>query len=399
MREFSIFAEQEFSEWSRGRFQVIRNEILSKDKDYILNVNSEEYSEYLKSLYVLTPLEFYLDKVTIESLGKRFDREYEQQYYLFQLKLPFSGTNELLRLTPSTRQLTSYIITVEKSNIVANFRVFRQEKNDFENAKGSVIRSINANLDYINKEVENHNNQLQTFPLSVINQRKEEFAKENEFFESINIPVNKESTEIFFPATVKKKIIPPPVVNEKTKTWNKFPSINEEFYKDLIHILDTVGKTMEKKPSLYEGKGEESLRDYFLSFLETRYDNSTGTGESFNKSGKTDILLKYHKDGTNLFIAECKIWKGEKSLLKAIDQLLGYLTWRDSKTALLIFIQERNIIDIINKIKESVKTHPQFIKHLEDSSNSSFLYKFGLKDDTKNEIFINLLCFHFPPLK
>ena len=29
----------------------------------------------------------------------------------------------------------------------------------------------------------------------------------------------------------------------------------------------------------------------------------------FNKKGKTDILLKY-EDGTNLFVGECKWWKG-----------------------------------------------------------------------------------------
>ena len=63
---------------------------------------------------------------------------------------------------------------------------------------------------------------------------------------------------------------------------------------------------MERKPSLYEGKDEEGLRDVFVAMLETRFEGITATGETFNHCGKTDILLKYAEDGTNLFIAECK---------------------------------------------------------------------------------------------
>ena len=43
------------------------------------------------------------------------------------------------------------------------------------------------------------------------------------------------------------------------------------------------------------------------------------------------------KQGRNVFIAECKFWKGPKAFSEAIDQLLGYATWRDSKTAILVF--------------------------------------------------------------
>ena len=75
---------------------------------------------------------------------------------------------------------------------------------------------------------------------------------------------------------------------------------------------------MERKPSLYRGKEEEDLRDQFLLFLETRYAATTGTSETFNKAGKTDILLKY-EDGTNLFVAECKWWKGEREFHAAIN--------------------------------------------------------------------------------
>lgn len=45
-----------------------------------------------------------------------------------------------------------------------------------------------------------------------------------------------------------------------------------------------------------------------------------------------------NEKGEPVLIAECKLWKGEKLLLDAIDQLLNtYVNWRDEKIALIIF--------------------------------------------------------------
>jgi len=88
----------------------------------------------------------------------------------------------------------------------------------------------------------------------------------------------------------------------------------------------------------------------FLFQLNGHYQGQA-TGETFNSNGKTDILIRY--ENKNIFIAECKFWRGESLYLKTIDQLLGYVTYRDTKTALLIFIKNKNFTDILNKIKET----------------------------------------------
>lgn len=41
--------------------------------------------------------------------------------------------------------------------------------------------------------------------------------------------------------------------------------------------------------------------------------------ETFNSSGKTDILIRV--ENRNIFIAECKFWRGPKSFGEAIEQL------------------------------------------------------------------------------
>jgi hypothetical protein len=87
-------------------------------------------------------------------------------------------------------------------------------------------------------------------------------------------------------------------------------------YEDILTIIYNFGKSMERKPSTYSKKNEEDLRDQFLLLLETRYDSTTASGETFNKEGKTDIILKYAPDGSNLFVAECKFWHGSSEFLK-----------------------------------------------------------------------------------
>ena len=167
---------------------------------------------------------------------------------------------------------------------------------------------------------------------------------------------------------------------------------------DIITTLNNVGRAIERKPSLYKGKSEEDLRDIFLLFLETRYESTSATGETFNKKGKTDILLKYANDGSNLFIGECKIWKGTKIFLETIDQILGYLTWQDSKSAILFFIDNESIDNVRKTIKSHIQSHVNF-KKVGQESDDSFSYFMSLPDDNSILISLEIILFHLPDRK
>lgn len=72
--------------------------------------------------------------------------------------------------------------------------------------------------------------------------------------------------------------------------------------------------------------------------------------------GKTEILLR--ENGRNVFIAECKFWKGPKHYYETIDQLIGYSSCRDTKTAILVFMPApavcaRRLVRNFNKVLQS----------------------------------------------
>jgi hypothetical protein len=117
--------------------------------------------------------------------------------------------------------------------------------------------------------------------------------------------------------------------------------------------------------SLSLGRVEVGNGELLLRYVRTDQNGEAirqATGETFNFQGKTDILIRV--EGKNVFIAECKFWKGEKAFLLTIDQLLSYLSWRDTKTAILVFNRNADFSAVIAKIAESVPTHPNFKRDL-----------------------------------
>ncbi|AXF95217.1 hypothetical protein [Spiroplasma phoeniceum] len=157
---------------------------------------------------------------------------------------------------------------------------------------------------------------------------------------------------------------------------------------------------METYPNLYRYSenneikihNENTIRDFILLILSLNFEASI-TAESFNRGGKTDIMLKYNNE--NVFIAECKFWNGEKKFLEAIDQLQGYLTWRDTKTALIIFVKENDISSIINKIRTKIiQKHKSFIKECNFLNDSCIIYDFSFKQDTEKKFKLAVLFYH-----
>ena len=78
------------------------------------------------------------------------------------------------------------------------------------------------------------------------------------------------------------------------------------------------------------------------------------TGETFRKNGKTDICIE--RENRAAFVAECKMWTGQKEVAKAIEQLDSYLTWRDCKTALIYFVRRKDFMKTLEAAEASLKS-------------------------------------------
>jgi len=167
----------------------------------------------------------------------------------------------------------------------------------------------------------------------------------------------------------------------------------QEEYDEILRIMKNMVRVMEQSPRAFEKMGEEDLRTHFLVQLNAQYERQA-TGETFNFQGKTDIMVRV--EGRNVFIAECKFWKGERELQNTIDQLLSYLSWRDTKTAILIFNRNANFTEVLAKIGDAAPSHACFKRDLGKSDESIFRYVFHQPADTNRELLLTVMAFDVP---
>jgi hypothetical protein len=113
----------------------------------------------------------------------------------------------------------------------------------------------------------------------------------------------------------------------------------------------------------------------------------------FNGNGKTDILIR--EADRNVFIGECKFWTGVKAFGEAIDQLLGYVVWRDAKAVLLLFIRAKGVTEIVEKAVTALASHPR-CKRNNGGNLERHDFTFHATGDPSREIELVLLPFALP---
>jgi len=383
----------------------IKSEIEGKGKEYILGVDEEEFKAYLIDHYTLEPLSIDYDSESVDEptvskewVESRLHREkYQTEVFNFTIRYKFTGSSVLFRVQPSSWTMTSAEISVneQSSTVSFSFKLYKKDPEEFKRTKSDYQRRAFTNLGNTNQVAISWMQSLPGTVNSLFQQQKNKYLQENDFFTAINVKVNKDTTSVFTAPTIKKKIIPQPSVS-KHKEFSSEPMMAKEMYDDILKVIYDLGKSMEKKPSTYKEKDEEGIRDQFLLVLETRYDSTTASGETFNRGGKTDIILKYAKDGSNLFVAECKVWRGASEFHKAISQLFDrYLTWRDSKAALMLFVTNRDFTNVIDTIKKETPNHPYFLKSTGTRGETSFSFHFHLPQDKDKVVFLEIIAFHY----
>lgn len=176
------------------------------------------------------------------------------------------------------------------------------------------------------------------------------------------------STEILESEPEKKREID----LEEDSENKELEGLREKTLNDILHIMDDFAYGISNSSCPVRDLNEEALRDLFLADLNTHY-KGIATGETFNKNGKTDIFLRYNNEP--LFVAEIKFWDGKVKHEKAIDQLLRYLTNRDTDAALLIFSRNQKFPEVREKVREVTTNHSKYQNDMDDYTDHE-VYQF-----------------------
>lgn len=285
---------------------------------------------------------------------------------------------------------------IKHSQLTLEYLTFTDSPDEIKRHFDSAIGQIKKMYGYLKSDIESYNMGTREIIKQEYDTRKSQLLKRNQLLASIGFPLKekKESSKTFSipPPKLRESIKIKPIVSEKG--YKPEPTMDDETYNKILKIIDDSGKNFERMPSLYANKYEEDLRDHILFVLDPHFENGSASGETFNKRGKTDIQIRH--DSSVIFIAECKFWKGEKAYLETINQLLRYLTWRDTKTSIIIFVRQKNITQIIQKIKESTPNHPNYKRLVTHSVSNWINYLFHINDDLNRDIKLAVQIFHIP---
>ena len=394
-----IFAENELQNYFESIISSVRNTIEQETENYILNVSEEDYINHLQSEYEIENIEIHFNNKYVTTYEKMIPAEhfprsfnvYNGKSYkrtVIEYHIPFSGNSSLLQCLPNTRIRWTANVTIKNSEICYDIVNFRNDPQEIEREADSYLRPISQQLSYVQGEVTAFNSKIRTIIQQSFNSRREVILKKNDFLSRLSVP---ETFSVPSPKIPKKIEVERPKV--KDKIYKPEPTLDDSTYNSILEIIQNVGKQFERMPSTYKNKEEEELRDHILLYLEPNFQGSA-TGETFNKRGKTDILLRY--EGENVFISECKFWKGEKSFLKTIDQFLSYLTWRDSKSSITLFVKNKDFSKVIDVVKSTIQTHDCFVKYVSTNNETWLNYLFHLPNDKNRNVKLAAQLFHIP---
>jgi hypothetical protein len=378
--------------------------------DYLLNASEHDLLSSLVAQFQLEVPVVKEDEIHVADFSETdvnvshdpgrviFDRS--QPFYMKGSKtiiaVPFSGDSVFFDVHPQclTWQMNAPPIALVEGAIHLTFVRTDQNAEAIKREYSQLVTHIKVNLESLRSSVLPFNEQLESLVKQVIAERKGKLLADAGMVAALGLPIRKRQgvpTTYAVPMQRRKpRIERPHVLQAQFKTE---PTLAAEEYDEILKIIRSMVRVMEQSPRAFEKMGEEDLRTHFLVQLNAQYEGQA-TGETFNFQGKTDILIR--AEGRNVFIAECKFWKGEKEFQNTIDQLLSYLSWRDTKTAILIFNRNANFTDVLTKIGNAGPLHPCFKRDLGKSDESAFRYVFHQPADTNRELLLTVMAFDVP---
>jgi len=401
--DMQIFRGGELSAAIDGRYSGMRREIDGEPANRLLNVNEAEYVEYLVQKYRIDSLVLLWEHVSVSDTEKMIRAEafpfafnvYAGKSYPKQVvtyHIPFAGDASLLGLTPSTRLMWSGEVDIQGREILFDIVNWRDNPEEIKREADQMMSNIRTQAGHMEVEVAKFNNDLPAAAEAAMRARKQLLLKQSSLLESLGTPITKsnQTPATFAVPTIKRKVVVKPTAPDTA--YAPEPTLDDSMFQDILRLCRDTGVEMERHPSIYADKNEETLRDHFIMVLSPHFDSVTG--ETFNRGGKTDILVRH--ESSNVFVAECKFWSGPKGFAKAIDQLLGYLTWRDSKAAIVLLVPNREFAPVLDQIQPVAEQHPCWISTLPAMGEGWFNFNFHLIDDATRGVKLAVLCFHLP---
>ena len=406
-KEDLLFSQADWYSTEELQVTLLAAEIDKIESNRFLNTSIDDLCDFLKKKYlveipVLLDNEILADQFETQSdvshdpmrLIRNRDQSVNIPGTKIEITVPFKGDPLAFRIRPTTYSLNPPRATIKDNNLILSIEGIDLEPEQVRFKIDRILADIKSHLDNLQNNANSYNNGLRGKIKTKIESRRKKLLADQKLVSGLgfNLKERTSAHKTYASPKIKRKLVPS-MPKASTAPFKPEPVLTMDDYEHILTVMGNMTIVMERSPSAFYSINEEALRTHFLVQLNGQYEGQA-TGETFNYEGKTDILIRTH--GRNIFIAECKYWEGQQKLMDTIDQLLGYISWRDTKVAIVVFNRLKNFSTVLEKIPETMKKHPNFKKDLNNPSESSFRYIFAHRDDPNREMTLTVMAFDVP---
>ena len=337
-------------------------------------------------------------QIDVSQDSMRFIRDKNRPFFIsgtrVEVTVPFSGESEAFRIRPTTYTMTPLRCEIRDRALVIKVQGADLEPQQVRAEIDRTIGAIKQHLDCLRDNARGLNEQIRRLADERINWRRQKLLADQNLVASLGFPLKEraDAPRTFSAPNVRRRIAPT-MPRASAAPYRPEPVLSADDYEHILSVMTNMALVMERSPSAFAAMDEEALRSHFLVQLNGHYEGQA-SGETFNYEGKTDILIR--AEGKNIFIAECKYWRGAKAFREAVDQLLRYVCWRDTKTMIVIFNQNKDFSQVIETIPGAVKAHPNFKRAVDDNREGRSRYVLVHRDDRNREMILTVLAFDVP---
>lgn len=402
-----LFVTHDLNYSIRLTMQNMQKEVEGLDENRLLNTPPEDLKNYLVEKHCITPITLLREQWYADHQDAPVDVRHDPMRWIddrsrpamvagerVEVRIPFEGESELFYSRASTFNMNPPRAVIENNEVVLRYDTPADQPRDIRALVDQTLQEIEQHLGWQRTAIDEHNQSLPAAAEQAIRQRRERLLAQSQRAEALGIPIRRraDAPKTYAVPTVKRKAVPtlPPAT---TAQFKPEPALAMELYEHILRVVQDMALVMERSPDAFKAMNEEALRQHFLVQLNGQFEGKA-TGETFNMGGKTDILLR--EGDRNVFIAECKFWKGPKGFGEAIDQLLDYATWRDGKTAILVFNRGTDTSTVLSGIDTTAKVHSNFKRAENWPHESGFRYVLHANSDKNRELILTVLVFHIP---
>lgn len=403
-----LLSNGELSSVLDAKLNGIKNSIHTIPREQFLATSLDTLMEHITGPLTIEPLVLHEDRMQMDNAEAQIDVTGRFDYdmgsggrivtggHRLIFYIPFTGDHHLWQWRPNmwSTGMPRGDVEPRQSVLTLSFaNTSNTESERYKQALESTLSGIRQMLAAQKQMLDQYHNGMPGRVRSAIDQRRDELEKLQGITATFsNIPMVKRSGMPEFKPIELAKRFARPLPRPPATGYKPEPAISNELYEDLLAIIRHAGASFEGAPQTYLPLGEEGLRDNVLSHINVLYEGKA-TGETFRKYGKTDIRIE--EESRSAFVGECKLWGGEKVLLDALSQLLGYLTWRDCKAALVLFNKDvAAFAGVQDTVGAALRKHGKFLRALNTGRAGEWRFVFQSQEDAGREVTVHVFAFN-----